>query len=95
MPLTRPEDRHPEGPRASAEGTGFSPGIGLHVVVPGAAVERPPRPAWITDAFLARTVEVWSVAYGRSINEDEAREILMNVGRLAEVLVDAKREMQR
>ncbi len=62
---------------------------------PGGDVERPPRPAWITDALLAETIDVWTEAYGRPVGEDEAVEILVNVGRLAEALLEAKREMKR
>jgi hypothetical protein len=61
---------------------------------PGGAVERPPRPAWITDALLAETIDVWTQAYGRAVGGDEAVEILVNVGRLAEALLEAKREMK-
>jgi hypothetical protein len=56
-------------------------------------LERPPRPAWISDALLAETIEVWSEAYGRPLDEDDAVEILRNVKRLGEALLDAKREM--
>lgn len=55
-----------------------------------------PRPlslAWISEELLAKTIDVWSANYGRPISEDEAVEILMNVKRLAEVLVDARKEM--
>jgi hypothetical protein len=65
------------------------------VVVPGEVVERPPRPAWISDALLARTIELWSRAYGRPLGENDALEILENVGRLAEALMDAKRRMRK
>ena len=58
-------------------------------------MERPPRPAWIPDALLAETVEVWSEAYGKPMTEDDAIEILRNVRRLAEALLDAKREMRQ
>jgi len=74
--------------------TGFPEGNGPHDPGPGTALERPPRPAWISGALLAETVEVWSEAYGRPMTEDEAVEILMNVKRLGEALLDAKREMR-
>lgn len=45
-----------------------------------------PLPAWITPTLLARTIEVWSKAYGRPISAREAVELLMNVKRLGEVL---------
>ena len=78
-----------------SEGTGLPPGNWPHVVVSGSALERPPRPAWISDALLAETIDVWTEAYGRPVSEAEAIEILVNVGRLAEALLEARREMQR
>ncbi|MEX0643373.1 MAG: hypothetical protein WD468_11760 [Pirellulales bacterium] len=54
---------------------------------------RPLSMAWISEELLAKTIDVWSANYGRPISEDEAVEILMNVKRLAEVLVDARKEM--
>jgi len=72
--------------------TGFPRLEELPVMVPGMAVERPPRPAWISDALLAETIEVWSEAYRRPVSEDEAIEILENVGRLGEALLNAKQE---
>lgn len=53
---------------------------------------RPLSMAWISDELLAETIDVWSGAYGRPISEDEAVEILMNVKRLGEVLLKARRE---
>jgi len=95
MALTATIHRHQERPNIQAEGTGCSPGTWLHVVVPGEVVERPPRPAWISDALLAETIDVWTEAYERPVSEVEAIDILVNVGRLAEALLEAKREMQR
>ena len=95
MALTSTIHRHPASPKIQAEGTGCSPGTWLHVVVPGGVVERPPRPAWISDALLAETIDVWTEAYGRAVSEEDAIEILRNVRRLAEALLQAKREMQR
>ena len=54
---------------------------------------RPVSMAWIPDKLLAKTIDVWSVNYGRPISEDEAVEILMNVKRLAEVLLEARKEV--
>ncbi len=95
MALTATIHRHQARPKIQAEGTGCSPGTWLHVVVPGGVVERPPRPAWISDALLAETIDVWTEAYERPVSEVEAIDILTNVGRLAEALLEAKREMQR
>ena len=54
---------------------------------------RPVSMAWISDKLLAKTIDVWSVNYDRPISEDEAVEILMNVKRLAEVLLEARKEV--
>lgn len=95
MRLVSPS-RAPRQPAQNpVEGTGLTPRSWLHVEVPGEAKERPPRPAWITDALLAETIDVWTEAYERPVSEEEAIEILVNVGRLAEALLNAKREMQR
>lgn len=63
------------------------------MVEPEAVIERAPRPAWITDALLKETIDVWTDAYGRPIGEAEAVEILDNVKRLGEVLLSVKREI--
>ena len=54
--------------------------------------QRPLSMAWISDELLAETIDVWSEAYGRAVSEKEAVEILMNVKRLGEVLLKARRE---
>ena len=74
---------------------GYSRGTWLQVMGPGGAVERPPRPAWITDELLAETIDVWTKAYGRKVGEEEAVGMLVNVGRLAEALLEARREIKR
>ena len=61
----------------------------------GAAAGRPLSLAWITDEMVAETMAVWSEAWGRPVGEDEAMEILVNVRRLGEVLLRARREMKR
>ena len=43
--------------------------------------------SWMTDEFVQQTRHVWSQAYDRDVSVDEAIEILMNVKRLAEVLI--------
>jgi len=50
--------------------------------------KRPLAAAWISDRLLAETRRVWSKEYGRPVDEEEAIEILMNVRRLAEVLME-------
>ncbi len=93
MRVTRPSPGRPEILGNRQELTGFPGGNGPHDQGPGTALERPPRPAWISDALLAETIEVWSEAYGRPVSEEDAIEILTNVKRLGEALLDAKREM--
>lgn len=46
----------------------------------------PAVPAWITPALLSLTVRVWSKRYGRPIDDAEAVDILLRVGRLIDVL---------
>jgi len=45
--------------------------------------------------MVAETIEVWSEAWRRPVDEEEAVEILVNVRRLGEVLLRARREMKR
>ena len=49
-----------------------------------AAEDDPPGtlPAWVTPTLLARTIEVWSKAYGRPIPVGVAVELLVNIKRL-------------
>ena len=49
------------------------------------------RNAWITIEFLEETKRVWSKAYGREVSDSEAVEILSNVKRLAEVLMEVQK----
>ena len=57
--------------------------------------DRPLSIAWITADLLAKTQRVWSKAYRRSVDENEAIEILMNVKQLAEVLLKAGKEVEK
>ena len=63
-----------------------------HGAEPGQAAVRPLSTQWLSDERIAEARRVWSMAYGRVINVDEAVEILMNVRRLAEVLLHAEEE---
>jgi len=47
---------------------------------------------WISEDLLTETREVWSKAYGRVLSNEEAIEILMNVKRMAEILIEMQRE---
>jgi hypothetical protein len=47
---------------------------------------------WISEELLLETRKLWSKAYKRVISNEEAVEILMNVKRVAEVLVKMQKE---
>jgi len=53
---------------------------------------RPITAAWVSDDLLARTIDVWSKAYGQRITTQEAMEILMNVKRLGELFLRARED---
>lgn len=74
----------------SEELTGFPPGTCPHGTRPEAEPDRPLSMAWISDELLAETQRVWSKAYGRTVDVEEAVEILTNVKHLAEALVRAR-----
>ncbi len=67
--------------------TGFSSPDepGLCVPVP---VRRPLSLAWVSDELIAETQRLWSARYGREISTEEAVEILQNVKRFAELLLE-------
>jgi len=51
-----------------------------------ASPNQSPYPNWIDEELIERTKVVWSPRYGRSLTTAEAIEILLNVGRLIDVL---------
>ena len=53
---------------------------------------RPLAQAWITPTLLAENQQAWSKAYGRNLSEAETVEIIMNLRRLAEALLQANKE---
>jgi len=55
-------------------------------------VTPPPSPPWMSPNLIGQTREVWSARYGRMISEREAAEILHNVRRLAEAVLNDGRE---
>ena len=63
-----------------------------HGPEPGPVALRPLSTLWLSNERIAEARRVWSKAYGRMISDDEAVEILMNVRRLAEVLLRAEKE---
>ncbi len=78
----------------SSRPAGFPTQNGHHSSGPGSVDARPLSSQWLSDERIAEARRVWSKAYGRVINEDEAIEILMNVRRLAEVLLRAEEEKE-
>ncbi len=44
---------------------------------------------WVSEVLFKETRRVWSRAYGREISDSELIEILVNVRRLAETLLNA------
>ena len=75
---------------SSSRLAGFPSETGHHSTEPGPVDVRPLSTQWLTDERIAEARRVWSKAYGRVISEEEAIEILMNVRRLAEVLLPAE-----
>ena len=73
---------------------GFSTPIGHHGPEPDPVDVRPLSTQWLSEERIAAARRVWSKAYGLVISEEEAIEILMNVRRLAEVLLRAEEEKQ-
>ncbi|MCC6906833.1 MAG: hypothetical protein IT430_02740 [Phycisphaerales bacterium] len=56
---------------------------------------RPVALAWITDELIAEHRRVWSSRYRRIITEEEAIEIIMNIKRFAETVLDATAQERR
>ena len=77
---------------SSLQPAGLPPQTEQHGPESGAIGGRPLSRQWLSDDRIAEARRVWSKAYGRVISEDEAIEILMNVRRLAEVLLRAEEE---
>lgn len=67
--------------------TGFLPEQAAQLVTAGVQTVRPVSLEWISDELLAETIDVWSKELGRSVSEDEAIEMLLNVKRLSETLL--------
>lgn len=80
-----PTSEFPENP---AELTGFPRPKSAYCDTLEAASLRPLSLAWITDELLAYTRDVWSRHLGRDVSEDEAIEMLLNVKRLAETILN-------
>jgi hypothetical protein len=50
---------------------------------------------WISEQLLTRTIDVWSRACGREVSEGEAIEMLMNVKRLGEYIIETRRTIRQ
>ncbi len=48
-------------------------------------------PAWISPGLMARTQDVWSRHLQRPVGKEEAATMLMNVKRLAEIIISQRR----
>jgi len=86
---TPPFETEPQNPRGiPLDRPGLSGPVELSVSDRlGLSGDRPMTAAWVSDDLLARTIDVWSKAYGRRITTQEAMEILMNIKRLGEPAV--------
>jgi hypothetical protein len=60
-----------------------------------AVIQPPLAHAWITDHLIKETQQVWSEHLGRSVPEEEAIEMLINLRRLAEALAQADQSTDR
>ena len=71
--------------------TGFiapdEPGCPSPAAIPPRSPVRPPGAGWITDEMIEDTRRHWSPRYGYELSDTEAVEILMNIKRLAQVLI--------
>ena len=86
---------HLQGKRSvpfSPQLAGFPTQTGHNGPEPDPADVPPLSMQWLSEERIAEARRVWSKAYGRVISKDEAVEILMNVRRLAEVLLRAEEE---
>jgi len=70
---------------------GFLPEAMADLVSAGVQTVRPVSLDWISDELLVETADVWSRELGRSVSEEEAIEMLLNVKRLLETLLAVMR----
>lgn len=77
------KDRPPGG-----DITGFSSPDEPGLCDPQVPVRRPLSLAWVSDELIAETRRLWSARYEREISVEEAIEILQNVKRFAEMLLE-------
>lgn len=68
--------------------TGFSSPDEPGLCDPQVPIRRPLSLAWVSDELIAETRRLWSARYEREISVEEAVEILQNVKRFAEMLLE-------
>lgn len=77
----------------SAESTGFARPLEVPVQDNAPVCDRRPlSQAWITDELIEKHRRLWSRKYRRIITEEEAIEIIMNIKRFAEAVLNIDRE---
>ena len=79
-------------PKKMSDSSGFN-GPDEDTVTGPQQGDRPLSMRWMTDDLLAETIELWSQAYGRPIGQEEAVEILMNVKRMGELMLELRKEI--
>ena len=91
MTSVPPQSQLPNDDGHQSDVTGFSSPHepGLCDPVP---IRRPLSLAWVSDELIAETQRLWSDRYRREISVDEAIEILQNVKRFAEMLLERSEE---
>jgi hypothetical protein len=83
--LTPPQPQKSDGHYGSITGFSSPDEPGLCVPVPA---RRPLSLAWVSDELIAETRRLWSIRYEREVSVDEAIEMLQNVKRFAEMLLE-------
>lgn len=91
--MSRTQEHHgrPGISKNPEETTGVLPETSPYGDLPEAGSARPLSLAWITNDLLSHTRDVWSRHLGRAVSEDEAIDMLLNVKRLAETLLNITR----
>jgi len=83
-------------PHPEANPVPISPDDSCHLNEPGELQildkQTPLSTQWISEELLIETRKLWSKTYKRVISNEEAIEILMNVKRVAEVLIKMQKE---
>ncbi|GIX04985.1 MAG: hypothetical protein KatS3mg114_0854 [Planctomycetaceae bacterium] len=78
----------PKSPATDGDMTGFLTPDEPGLCDEPAPIQRPLSLAWVSDELIAETQRLWSERYGREVSADEAIEILQNIKRFAEMLLE-------